>query len=155
MDISRLRSLLAPSLATLLVLLTLFVLAVQSPQSVGIKISLLKLRPHNDHLICNRRDIVVGLLDDGTTKINETKIREEDLSSLIGEIMITRAERFVYVVPSEGIPYSRFVSTIGSLKKSVPGPLHIGVLTGEVRTAYLSNQLILPCELEWPSGEGD
>jgi biopolymer transport protein ExbD len=153
MDISRLRSLFAPSLAALLVLLMLFVLAVQSPQSIGIRIPLLKLRPHDDHLICDDRSVVIGLLDDGTTKINENKIREEDLSPLVGEIMKTRAVRVIYVLPSEGIPYSRFVSTLGSLKKAAPAPLYIGVLMGEVRSAYLSHQLTLPCEVDWPSGD--
>jgi hypothetical protein len=155
MDLLRLRSLLAAPLAAQFILLTLCIFSVQSPPSTGIKIPVLKLRHHSDHLTCDGRWEFVQLLDDGTTKINERKIPEEDLASLVGNIMASRAERVIYVVPSPGIPYSRFVATLGSLKKTVPD-LHIGVLSGEVRNAYMQPglpRLYLPCDIVWPTGE--
>jgi hypothetical protein len=94
-------------------------------------------------------------LDDGTTKINEERIRDEDLAWLVSDIMESRAERVIYVVPSPGIPYSRFVETLSTLKKSVPD-MHIGVLSGQVRDAYMQTSLdrtYLPCDIHWPAGD--
>ena len=155
MDLSRLRLLLAPALASLLLLLTPCIFSVQSPPSMGIKIPLLKLHHHNDQMTCDGRWEFVQLLDDGTTKINEEQIREEDLAPLVSNIMESRAERVVYVVPSPGIPYSRFVETLSTLRKATPD-LHIGVLSGKVRDAYMQPGLdrhYLPCDIEWPAGE--
>ena len=91
-------------------------------------------------------------MGDGTTKINEEQIREEDLSSMVNNIMESRAERVIYVVPSPEIPYSRFVETLSTLR-NIPD-LHIGVLTGDVRVAYMKPSLqrpYLPCDIEWPT----
>jgi biopolymer transport protein ExbD len=145
----------APSLATLFVLLTLCIFAVQSTPSTGIKIPILRLHHHKDQLTCDGRWEFVQLLDDGTTKINEEQIREEDLASLVNNIMESRAERLIYMVPSPAIPYSRFVGTLSTLRKTVPD-LHIGVLSGEVRDAYMKpglHRLYLPCDIEWPAGD--
>lgn len=155
MDLSRLKSLLAPALAALFILLTLRIFSVQSSPSVGIEIPLLALHHHKDQLTCDGRWEFVQLLDDGTTKINEEQIREKDLSLLVRNIMESRAERVIYVVPSPGIPYSRFVETLSTLRKSARD-LHIGVLSGKTRDTYMQPSLdrrYLPCDIEWPSGE--
>ena len=154
-DLFRLRSLLAPSFAALFGLLMLCIFTVQAPPSTGIKIPLLRLSHHKDQLTCDGRWEFVQLLDDGKTKINEEEIREEDLASLVSKIMESRAERVIYVVPSPGIPYSRFVGTLSTLKKAVPD-LHIGVLSGKVRDAYMQpgfHRQYLPCDIDWPTGE--
>jgi biopolymer transport protein ExbD len=154
-DLLRLRSLLAPSLAALFILLMLCVFAVQSPHSSGIKIPLLTLNHDKDRLTCDGRWEFVQLLDDGTTKINEEQIRDEDLGLLVSNIMESRAERVIYVVPSPGIPYSRFVETLNTLKKSVPD-MHIAVLSGRVRDVYMRPSLhrtYLPCDIQWPVGD--
>jgi biopolymer transport protein ExbD len=122
---------------------------------MGIKIPLLTLHHHKDQLTCDGRWEFVQLLDDGTTKINEEQIREKDLALLVRNIMESRAERVIYVVPSPGIPYSRFVETLSTLRKS-ERDLHIGVLSGKTRDAYMQPRLdrqYLPCDIEWPSGE--
>jgi hypothetical protein len=75
-----------------------------------------------------------------------------------GHIMASRAERVIYVVPSPGIPYSRFVTTLSSLKKTVPD-LHIGLLSGEVENCVMHiyaarlPRLYLPFGIVWPAGE--
>jgi len=154
-DLLRFRLLLAPALAGLFLLLTLCLFSAKSTPSEGIKIPLLRLHHHTEQFSCDGRWEFVQLLDDGTTKINEEQVREEDLALLVGKIMESRAERVIYVVPSSGIPYSRFVATLSSLKKAVPD-MHIGVLSGRVRDAYMRPGLArryLPCDIEWPSGE--
>jgi hypothetical protein len=122
---------------------------------MGNKILLLRLHHHKDQFTCDGRWEFVQLLADGTTKINEEQVREEDLALLVNSIMESRAERVVYVVPSPGIPYSRFVETLSTLRKTVPD-LHIGVLSGEVRDAYMKpslHRLYLPCDIDWPAKE--
>jgi hypothetical protein len=157
-ELSHLRSLLAAPVTALFSLLTLCGFAVQSPPSVGIEIPLLRLRHHNDQITCDGRWEFVQLLDDGRTKINGEEISERDLPSLVGRIMESRAERLIFVVPSSGIPYSRFVETLSDLKNTVPD-IHIGVLLGRVRDAYMEPRLLsanpvsrgyLPCDIEWP-----
>ncbi len=114
---------------------------------------LLRLHHHKDQLSCDGRWEFVQLLGDGTTKINEEQIREGDLASMVNNIMESRAERVIYVVPYPEIPYSRFMETLSTLRNTVPD-LHIGVLSGEVRDAYMKpglQRLYLPCDIEWPT----
>jgi biopolymer transport protein ExbD len=156
MDLFRLKSLLAPLFIALFGLLTVCNLAVQAPlPSTGIKIPLLRLSHHEDQLSCDGRWVFVELLNDGKTKINEEEIHDEDLAPLVSKIMESRAERVIYVVPYPEIPYSRFVETLSTLKKAVPD-LHVGVLSGKVRDAYMQpglNRHYLPCDIVWPAGD--
>jgi biopolymer transport protein ExbD len=160
-EIPSLRSLFAAPMTALFALLTLCVLAVQASPSVGIEIPVLGLRHHGDQISCDGRWEFVQLLDDGRTKINEKEIPERDLPSLVGNIMKSRAERVIYLVPSSGIPYSRLVETLSRLKKTVPD-LHVGVMFGKVRDAYMEPRVLspghvgrgyLPCDIKWPDGE--
>lgn len=153
MELARLRSLLAPTLASLFILLTLCILPVQSSPPTGISIALLKLHPQ-DQVSCDGRWEYLYLLDDGTTRINEKQIREEELASLVGEIMEPRFERAIYVVPSDGILYTRLVGTLSTLKTAVPD-MHIGVLSGEMRDDLIKpgrERPYEPCDYAWPAG---
>ena len=113
---------------------------------------LLRLHHQKDQTTCDGRWEFVQLLNNGTTKINGEQVRDEELASLVNGIMKSRAERVIYVVPSPEISYSHFVETLSTLKETVPD-LHIGVLTGEVRDAYMKPYTSLPCDIEWPIGE--
>jgi biopolymer transport protein ExbD len=161
MELSHLRSLLAPPLVALFALLTLCVIVVQTPPSTGFKVPLPRLHHHRDQSSCDGRWEFIQLLDDGRTKINDDEITKGELAPLISNIMASRAERVVYVVPSSGIPYSRLVETLSSLKTAVRD-IHIGVLSGKVRDAYMKPRLISanrlslsysPCDIEWPTAE--
>lgn len=172
MDLSRFRLLLAPAFAALFALLTLCTLAVQYPPSMGFRVPLLRLS-HVHHPICDGDWLYVELLDDGTTRVHGQQIRrvplddgtqnhQEDLALLVSNIMATRAERLIYVVPSSGIPYSRLLETMSTLKQAVPD-MHIGVLSGEVKDAFIRHRVERPdlivrpsqeslsfsCEIEW------
>lgn len=161
MELSHLRSLLAAPFAALFALLALCVIVVQSPPSTGFKIPLLRLDHHRDQISCDGRWEFIQLLDDGRTKINDDEIAKEQLAARVSNIMASRAERVVYVVPSSGIPYSRLVETLSSLKAAVPD-IHIGVLSGKVRDAYFEPRPISanrffpsysPCDIAWPAAE--
>ena len=111
---------------------------------------LLRLKPPRPELICDGRWVFVHLLDNGTTKINEKQIRQEELALLVQSIMESRAERVIYVVPSPGIQYSRFLETVSTLRQAVPD-MHIGVLSGTLGNAYMRPSLERqPCDIEWP-----
>jgi hypothetical protein len=153
MDLARSRSLIAPALASLFILLALCIFPALSSPSVGIPIPLLRLHPQ-DQVICDGREIYLQLLDDGTTRINEKQIEEAQLASVIGEIMKPRFERVIYIVPSDGIPYSRFVGTLSTLKMAVPD-MHIGVLSGELHRDFMKlnrERRYGPCDYVWPAG---
>jgi hypothetical protein len=122
---------------------------------MGISVPLLRLHHRKDQMTCDGRWEFVQLLDDGTTKINEEHIRQEDLALQVRNIMESRAERAIFVVPSPGIPYSRFLETASTLRQAVPDLL-IGVLSGELRDAYMRpslERLYLPCDIEWPASD--
>jgi biopolymer transport protein ExbD len=145
-DLLRLRSLVAPSLAALFVLLTLSVFLVQSPPATGIGILLPRLPHRAPRGICDGDWVFVRLLEDGKTRINGREINDKDLPLLVSKINETRAERIIFVVPYPGIPYSRFVETLSSLKKAVPD-LHLAVLSGEVRDTFFQSKFT-PCDFE-------
>lgn len=151
MDLSRFRLLLAPAFAALFMLLSLCIFLVQSPPSMGFRVPLLRLR-HQVHPTCDGDWEFVELLDDGTTRINGNQIRQENLALHVSNNMATKAERLIYVVPSSGIPYSRLLETMSTLKQAVPD-MHIDVLlSGEVRDAYrrpFLKRIDLPCDIEW------
>jgi biopolymer transport protein ExbD len=150
MGFERFRTLLALPLGSLFLILLVSVFAIQRPASVGVRMPLLRLKPPRPELICDGRWVFVHLLDDGTTKINEKQIRQEELALLVQSIMESRAERVIYVVPSPGIPYSRFLETVSTLRQAVPD-MHIGVLSGKLRNAYMRPSLERqPCDIEWP-----
>jgi hypothetical protein len=149
-ELLRLRSLLAPSLASLFLLLTLSVFLVQSPPATGIRILLPRLPHRAPWGICDGDWVFVPLLEDGRTTIHGREINDKDLPLLVSKIYETRAERIIFVVPYPGIPYSRFVETLSSLKKAVPD-LHLAVLSGEVRDAFLQSKFS-PCDFEISAG---
>jgi biopolymer transport protein ExbD len=151
-ELLRLRSLLAPSLASLFLLLTLSVFLVQSPPATGIGILLPRLHHRAPRGICDGQWdwVFVRLLEDGKTTIYGREINDKDLPLLVSKIYETRAERIIFVVPYPGIPYSRFVETLSSLKKAVPD-LHLAVLSGEVGDSFLQSKLS-PCDFEISAG---
>ena len=149
MELSQLRSLVAAPMAALFAVLTLCVIEFESRPSTGIKFPLLNLRHHTDQISCDGRWVFIQLLDDGKTKINSDEIPEGDLALQVGNIMKSRVERVDYVVPSSGIPYSRFMETLSNLRKAAPD-MHIGVLSGKVGEAYLKPRLLTPNRREPP-----
>jgi biopolymer transport protein ExbD len=108
MDRQRLLLLLLP-FASLFLILLVPVFVIRNPPSVRGRVPVLRLHHRKDLATCDGRWMFVQLLDDGTTKINEKQIRLEDLASLVQNFMEDKAERLIYVVPSPGIPYSRFI----------------------------------------------
>jgi hypothetical protein len=102
---------------------------------------------------------VVELLEGGKAKVNSELVPTENLSAIVRQLMESRAERVVYLVPSRGISFSRFVETLNALQESAPGT-RVGVLSGTVRdeyegpsTASILQRTYLPCDIVWPAKE--
>jgi biopolymer transport protein ExbD len=159
MGLERFRTLLALPLASLFLILLACVFALQRPVSIGVRMPLLRLRPHSPDISCDGRWVFVELLDDGTTEVNSEPVPPQGLSAMVGKLMESHAERVVYLVPSPGISYARFVETLAALQVSAPDT-HVGVLSGAVRDAYkgqskasILKRTYLPCDIVWPSDE--
>jgi hypothetical protein len=68
---------------------------------------------------CDGRWVFVELLEDGKAKVNSEPAPTEYLSAIVGQLMESRAERVIYLLPSRGISFYRFVETlkyIGALR---------------------------------------
>jgi biopolymer transport protein ExbD len=159
MKLERFRTLLALPLASLFLILLLCVFARQRPASIGVRMPLLRLRPPRQDISCDGRWVFVELLDDGTTEVNLEPVPPQNLRAMVGKLMEAHAERVVYLVPSRGISYARFVETLAALQESAPGT-HVGVLSGTVRDAYIGQstasileRTYLPCDIVWPASE--
>lgn len=120
---------------------------------------LLRLRQPRQDISCDGRWVFVELLEDGKAKVNSEPATTENLSAIVGQSMESRAERVVYLVPSRGISFSRFVETLNALQESAPGT-HVGGLSGTVRdqyerpsTASILQRTYLPCDIVWPAKE--
>ena len=148
-ELSRLRILLAAPTTCLFLILTLCVLAAQKPASTGVWMSVVRLRPNRVQFSCDGRFVFIQLLADGKTKINGTEIHSGDLTPRIGEMMESRVERVVYLVPEDAISYARFVETLDRVNRAA-ADMHVVVLSGSVRDEYFQRRL-QPCDIIWPT----
>lgn len=159
MGLERFRTLLALPMASLFLILLVCVFALQRPASMGVRMPLLKLRSPRPDTSCDGRWVFVELLDDDATEVNLEPVPPQELSAMVGKLMESRVERVVYLVPSPGISYARFVETLAALQVSAPGT-QVGVLSGTVRDAYkgqskasILKRTYLPCDIVWPADE--
>ncbi|MDQ1388580.1 MAG: hypothetical protein QOF56_2034 [Acidobacteriaceae bacterium] len=157
--LERFRTSMALPLASLFLILLGCVFAIQRPASMGVRMPLLRLRQPRQDISCDGRWVFVELLEDGKAKVNSEPAPTENLSAIVGQLMESRAERVVYLVPSRGISFYRFVETLNALQESAPGT-HVGVLSGTVRdqyegpsTASILQRTYLPCDIVWPAKE--
>lgn len=151
MDLNRLRMVMAPAMASLFLILNLCAFVVNAPNSVGIRMPIVRVHHRTDLYSCDGRFEFILLLADGRTKINGDEIPLGQLGPRIADLMQNRAERVVYVIPDSGIAYSRFVETLSTLYAATDD-MHIAVLSGGLRETYTQEQLD-PCDLIWPDAE--
>jgi hypothetical protein len=155
--LERFRTLMALPLASLFLILLGCILATQRPVPMGVRMPLLRLRQSRQDISCDGRWVFVELLEHGKAKVNSEPAPTENLSAIVGQLMESRAERVVYLVPSRGISFSWFVETLNALQESAPGT-HVGVLSGTVRDQYegpstgsILQRTYLPCDIVWPA----
>ena len=159
MSSERFPAVLALPLASLFLILLLCVFALQKPASMGIRMPLLRIKSLGHDATCDGRWVFVELLKDGTAQINLKPVSNQELSTEVGRLMQSRAERVVFLVPSPDIPYARFVETLSALQQSAPDT-HVGVLSGVMRDQYIGppiesplERTYVPCDIVWPANE--
>lgn len=150
--LERFSTLMVLPLASLFLILLACDLAVQQPASMGIRMPLLRLQQSRQDISCDGRWVFVELLGDGKAMVNSEPRPIENLSAIVGQLMESRAERVVYLIPSRDITFSRFIGTLNALQKSAPG-IHVGVLSGKLRDEYILQRMYLPCDIVWPANE--
>jgi biopolymer transport protein ExbD len=131
MDPFCLRALLAPALASLFMVLSVFALvAVQSPVSAGIHIPITTVRtvPFSECDFVSDRSIVVQLRKDGSTWINETPESSEKLGPTLTEIYENRQEKVVFVFSDPDVSFGEFASFYNTVDSST-SDLHIVLIT--------------------------
>ena len=100
MGLERFRTLLALPLASLFLILLVCASAIQQPPSMGVRMPLLRLRPPRQDISCDGRWVFVELLDDGKIEVNLEPVPPQDVSTLVGKLMESHAERVVFLIPS-------------------------------------------------------
>ena len=151
MDLDRLRSLLAVPLACLFLILVLCVFAVQKQPSVGMHLPLPKVRVHPDKDcdFLSDRNIVLQLHKDGSIFINETRVSQEELRSILVEIYETREERVIYILPDSDISFGEFSDIYDKVASSING-LHIALSTRLLDRELKQCPEGSSCGLDWP-----
>lgn len=140
---------LAAPFAAIVMIVLVLTMSPLHPNSRGIAVPLLRLQRRTNTSTCDGGFIFVRLLANGETTVNGRKIpSDKDLAALVHNIMETRAERVVYVVPDTQLEYGRFIWALGILKNA-SSDLHLAVLSGKLRDEYFERDLE-PCDITWP-----
>jgi biopolymer transport protein ExbD len=157
MDLIRLRTLLAAPLASLFLVLLLCALPTRGPASVGINVPMTRVREipsENCFSGLSDRDIVLHLKDDGSTWINETRLRREEIRERMSRIYENRAERIAFMLVDPNVSYGEFADVYDQAASSTPG-LHIGLLTRQLREHVDHCPPGRGCTIEWAHEPGN
>jgi len=157
MYLDRLRSLLAPALASLFLVLCLCALVEQRPAATGIHVPMTRVREipiENCFNGLSDRDIIFIIKNDGTTWINETRLNPAEIRERLSKIYQNRNERILYLLVDPTVSYGEFVDVYGQAASSV-ADLHIGLLTRQVRSQIDLCPSGSGCTIEWPNEPGN
>jgi len=133
MDPNRLRTMQAPAMAGLFVILLLCFLAVRRPVSEGLQLPLYPLHPEpHPSGECNARAIVLWLTQDGKMWINDTETEPSDLRPKLEEIYEWRSKRRAYAVVDSGVSVQQFADFMSRIVGVSP-KLDVVLLSGDLR----------------------
>jgi len=63
-------------------------------------------------------ELVLSIRQDGSLYLNNTKVAEEDLSTLLEEAIMTAGDKKLYLKADQNLEFGRFVEIIGPLKEA-------------------------------------
>lgn len=133
MNLSSLRTMLAPSLASLFLILCLCSWVLRSYPTAGIPIHLYALHPEkNVSGECSARATVLWLTRDGRMWINDYEVAPADLTSRLEEILENRSVRRAYVVADSGLSYGQFADYLNRIARVQPKFDYV-LLSGDLR----------------------
>jgi biopolymer transport protein ExbD len=152
MDPYRLRTLIAPAMASLFLVLSLCAFVVQRPESMGMHLPLpqVLMVPHKDCDFLSDRSIVVRFHRNGNIWINETQVSHERLGPILTEIYENSAEKFIYIVSDSDVSYGEFANFYNTVALSTDD-LHIVLRTRQFDKEVLQCTQGSECGLFWPS----
>jgi hypothetical protein len=133
MSLNQLRAVLAPSLASLLLILCICSFVPRRPSASGIHLHLYPLHPENNLSgVCNTRAIVLWLTRDGRMWINETEVSPAQIRPKLEEVFEYRTVRRAYAVVDSGVPYGQFADFFARIASVTP-KLDFVLLSGDLR----------------------
>jgi hypothetical protein len=143
MDPFRIRTLIAPAMASLFLVLSLCAFVVQRPEPVGFRIPMVRIhRTYQHEFSCDGRFEFFRLTRDGKTWINATEIPEDQVRLKVAHLMENRAERVVYVMVDSELSYGQFAAFMDSIEGATDD-LHIIVVSGEIRREFMKNRVLV------------
>ena len=161
MSLERLRTLLVPLMAALFLILLVCVFTIERPTSMGIRISMMRIRsvPLTN---CAFNGFTVFLRSDG--KIaggdRDDMVSRATMLSRIKEARDNIQDGTIFVITDPDVPYGRFVELIADIHTAAP-PDRMAVVTreGQVTMFYRpSGQPVKVvadrCRFEWPAVKG-
>jgi biopolymer transport protein ExbD len=150
MDPFHLRALIAPAMASLFLMLSLCAFVVQSPESVGMYVPVLRVLaiPGYDCPVLDR-SIFVQLRKDGSNWINMTQVPANELRARLTEIYENRAEKFIYMVSDPDVSYGEFANFYSRVASS-DSDLRIVLLTRQIQAQAEQCSFGSCCAIEWP-----
>jgi hypothetical protein len=97
------------------------------------------------------RDVVVQLRKDGSTWINETRVSDKELPTVLAEIYADRSEKFVVMISDPDISYGDFAKVYSSVASSTDN-LYILLRTPALDKKFENCPEGFSCGLDWPKG---
>jgi biopolymer transport protein ExbD len=156
MDPFRFRTMIAPAMASLFLVLSLCAFVVQRPSSVGMHLQMPRIQRHADWRECeDDMPIIVFLHKNGSVFIRQTQENPSALTPTIALIMSNReTERAVYVMPDSDVSYSDVAQIFNRIATSTNN-LHVFLVTEKMRQLGKkprdTNGIYWGiCDLEWP-----
>jgi biopolymer transport protein ExbD len=150
MKTRQIADILAPTFASLFLVLSLCAVLVRARPFVGRQIPPLQVHTPGKWVDCGEtRTLVVSLLKTGDLKINQDPITWAGFTPRIGSIMRNRADRPVDVLADSEVSYQQVVSLVDRINGSASG-IQIGLLSPNILQA-LGSSYEGPCSLDWPS----
>jgi biopolymer transport protein ExbD len=155
MNPNSLRTMAAAPLASLVLLLAVCVVLLQSPHSVGIRVPLAQLHKTLPQPQCNSLEISLWLTNDGRTWMNWYELRPEDIRSKIAAVMEYRSVKTVYVIFEPNVSYKQFADFMSRIVDATPD-LHVVLLTSELRREMQKGEVDSVCTiLDSPENEAN
>ena len=151
MDPNRLRMLVAPGFASLLlILLCLCAVDMRGTASQGFSIPMIRLQHDpNEPTDCGDRAEFLWLTKDGRTWANSEEIPAGQVQATVAALMANRVEKVVYVVVDSELSYGQFASFFDQVSGATPD-LHVVLVSGEIRKAFEKNFDL--CDFKYPRG---
>jgi len=130
MDIHPIRSAISLPLASFLVLAILVHFGRSGPGAEGVPVSLAVVKACPEDAVIDSRDEVFQVQIRGGLRLNEESFTAQTAVPQVQQIMATRAERALFIVADEDVPWGQLMRWSSDLKASTDD-LHLALITNK------------------------